>query len=752
MQRIDPTPRRRRAAGFLTVAVAVVAALLGPITTGPARAQAPGSTVISAADPVLTASAFRPINPVRVLDTRLDRRIARLWVESALTIDPVTGTGVAAAAGVDPDRITAVVVNVTMIDSGAISDRPNGFGTVWPTGARRPVTSTNNTEFEGHTIPNLVIAPLGTERKISVFASTDADVALDVLGVFVASDATAAGRFEPLPPRRALDTRRSGTTDFAPGETRTVDLTAVGVPSSASAVVMNVTAIRSRGRGFYRVWSSGDPRPGHSNVNVLDAGYQAGNQVISKVTDGRVDVQTDVGGGLTIDVTGYFTGSGDAVSTDGLFVPFTPGRLLDTRRRGGTTGLTGGERLAAGRTFALDVAGRLAVPAAGASAVALNLTAIRAADRGFVTAFATSTAQPGTSSLNFTTGGQTVPNHAITSIDQRSGDVSLVSSSDTHLAVDATGYFVADGAGLPPRPPTSGAGVEIASIVPAPLPATPASAGPYDLLKDRAAFLDIGLRPNPTLKLSWAACRPFRYALNIDLARSDAQIAVLVEAIEEVEEATGIDFQFAGVTSAGMNLDTPLVWPESFDRDLPFRYLPPDPAGGVVDGVIGYSRNDDTTQLSPRGVIGTGGSLSTATDANGRSQAVRGFAVIDLDELEDDGPNGARTLANLAATTTHEIGHMMGLAHISVDAPGLAGGFSDAVVRDQLMFPFLNISAGVDLDDGDRRGLHELYRTGYCPPAMDFLTDRSASVDGSAAGGEPDLRDGEIVLVADEAG
>ena len=148
------------------------------------------------------ASAFRAITPIRILDTRSDAGIRRLWIESAFSIDPVTNTGVAAAAGVDPDDITAVVVNVTMVNAGG-----RAFGTVWPTGSERLLTSINNVEFEGHTRPNLVIAPLGLDRKISVFGSNTADVVLDVLGVFVASGPTTAGRFEPLGPTRAFDTR-----------------------------------------------------------------------------------------------------------------------------------------------------------------------------------------------------------------------------------------------------------------------------------------------------------------------------------------------------------------------------------------------------------------------------------------------------------------------------------------------------------------------------------------------------------------
>lgn len=255
------------------------------------------------------ASAYVPINPVRVLDTRSDVDIKRMYRGTALSIDPVTGTGVAAAAGVDPDAITAVIVNTTMVRAGGA-----GFGTVWPTGSTRLATSTNNTEFEGHTIPNLVIAPLGLENKISVYVSTESDVILDVLGVFVESGATSAGRFESLGPARAYDSRE-GQPEIPAGGTRVIDLKSVGVPAEAVGVVLNVTAVQTRGRGFYRVWSAGAPMPAHSSLNVANTGDNAGNQVITGVRDGRIQVFSDVGGGLTVDVTGYMTGPSTASST-----------------------------------------------------------------------------------------------------------------------------------------------------------------------------------------------------------------------------------------------------------------------------------------------------------------------------------------------------------------------------------------------------------------------------------------------------
>ncbi|WP_043438955.1 hypothetical protein, partial [Arthrobacter sp. UNC362MFTsu5.1] len=89
----------------------------------------------------------------------------------------------------------------------------------------------------------------------------------------------------------------------------------------------------------------------------------------------------------------------------GTFTSLTPFRQLDTRN--GTGGISGA--VAPWATIRVKVTGRGGIPAAGVSAVSVNVTVTSPGTAGNITVYAGGTNQPGTSNLNFTS-GQTIPN------------------------------------------------------------------------------------------------------------------------------------------------------------------------------------------------------------------------------------------------------------------------------------------------------------------------------------------------------
>jgi hypothetical protein len=206
--------------------------------------------------------------------------------------------------------VSAVVLNVTVTQPTAES-----FLTVFPTGAARPLAS--NLNFVARrTVPNLVIAKVGAEGKVSVYNHVGTtDVILDVVGWFGAVGADAGDRFNSLSPSRILDTR-SGTGGFsapiAAGGTISPAVTGVGgVPASGvSAVVLNVTVTEPTAtEGFLTVFPSNAARPLASNLNFV-AGQTVPNLVMAKVgADGKVSVFNNQGTShIVFDVVGWYSG------------------------------------------------------------------------------------------------------------------------------------------------------------------------------------------------------------------------------------------------------------------------------------------------------------------------------------------------------------------------------------------------------------------------------------------------------------
>jgi hypothetical protein len=111
------------------------------------------------------------------------------------------------------------------------------------------------------------------------------------------------------------------------------------------------------------------------------------------------------------------------------FVPMAPSRVVDTRD--GTGGHRG--QVPAGCTLVVRTGH------AGASAAAINVTAVRSAAIGFVTAYRCGRSRPFTSVLQPVAGG-TVGGAAVVPLDA-SGQVCLYASVSTDLVVDLTGVF-----------------------------------------------------------------------------------------------------------------------------------------------------------------------------------------------------------------------------------------------------------------------------------------------------------------------
>ncbi|MCU1396412.1 MAG: hypothetical protein JWM34_4840 [Ilumatobacteraceae bacterium] len=376
---------------------------------------------------------FVPLAPARLADTRAPKAtIDGLFSGTGVVAAGTTfQLGVAGRGGVATDA-SAVALNVTVTNPAGA-----GFVTVYPCGSAQPTASNLNFDV-GATIPNSVIAKIGTTGSVCLFTSQTVDLVVDVNGYFPSTSTHVA-----INPGRLVDTRSSGPTvdgsasGFGPlqiGATTPVQVTGrAGVPSTATAVVLNVTVTQPAAAGFLTVFPCGSTPPTASNLNYT-AGLSIPNLVVTKIgTNGQVCVFNQQATQLVVDVAGYFP----AATT---YVAVNPGRILDTRRGSPTIdGSSAGAGLSpAGNITVVRVGGRAGVPTSASTAV-LNVTVVDPVGAGFVTVYPCGISPPLASNLNFTA-GQTIPNAVISKIGT-DGDICIFNSQGAQLVADVAGYF-----------------------------------------------------------------------------------------------------------------------------------------------------------------------------------------------------------------------------------------------------------------------------------------------------------------------
>lgn len=373
---------------------------------------------------VVQSSAFRGLEPVRVLDTRNGARP----IANSSTVLNVAGVN-----GV-PANATSAILNVT-----AYQPDGEGYVTVHPWGTGLPNTSNVNMQDRRAIVPNLVTTKVGLGGNVVLYTSVGVDLIVDVFGYYVPAASSRAGRFIPVNPTRLLDTRK--TSRVAPGGRVTLPRPS-NAPFDTEGLVFNVTAVNSgvRADGF-AYWSAipaGTPEQETSNLNILDVGQTIANQVIVKPSASGVDFYSYAGGDLIVDYMGYYTGSSDGDSDIGLYVPISSTRLLDTRSSPNPLGAN----VAVHHGWSVEVAtgGVAGIPVNGASAVALNVTMTRALDEGYVTVFPAGALRPDSSNLNADRAGVTAPNHV--QVQNGTRGVTLYSYGGADLIVDVFGWFV----------------------------------------------------------------------------------------------------------------------------------------------------------------------------------------------------------------------------------------------------------------------------------------------------------------------
>jgi glucose/arabinose dehydrogenase len=330
----------------------------------------------------------------------------------------------------------AALVNITM---AATSD---GFVVAWQPRTTRPASSNVNGQ-RGVAVANSSVVPIDADGNVLVYSSVTADVIIDVVGFFdtAPGGVATAGRFTPVTPGRAADSRSPGSatnayTRAASGADSVVTVPIAGrfgVTPDVSAVAVIVTAIGldSDVGGFVVVYPRGGAVPPSSNVNTGGLTDTRANLVVVPLgTDGSIDVRLTRMSHVIVDVVGTFTSVGAPSSSAGTYNLLTATRVVDTR-----SSVPFG-RMVAGGTGAVNPA---TVPD-NALGVTQNIIMVEADGWGYVTAFPTGLASlPVVSNGNVVAAGQTRSAMSLTVLG--GGSSSYYVSIGAHLVVDVTGYF-----------------------------------------------------------------------------------------------------------------------------------------------------------------------------------------------------------------------------------------------------------------------------------------------------------------------
>jgi hypothetical protein len=308
-----------------------------------------------------------------------------------------------------PTTAGSVVMNVTVVGPSA-----TGFITTYPNGQPRP-NSSNLNFSAGETVPNLVVARIGTGGIVNLYLNAGAaHVLVDVVGWYGSSATTAAGsKITTVTPVRKLDSRvglgMPGGHAARIGPGQTIDVTVAS--GNVNGVVVNVTGVTPSANTFVTAFP-GDVAtpPNASNLNLV-RGQVRPNLVMVRVPTtgpgaGKIRLYNAFGTvDLLVDVVATYTQGSTGDSAAGRILSLdSPMRVVDTRLVGGPLAGPGS------RVHDFTEVDNAVSP--NVTGLVLNATAVGATAPTFMTLFPAGEALPNASNLNVVPGGAT-PNLAV---------------------------------------------------------------------------------------------------------------------------------------------------------------------------------------------------------------------------------------------------------------------------------------------------------------------------------------------------
>src|SRR5579872_3616332 len=257
--------------------------------------------------PVSTAGSlsFYPTTPCRVVDTR--GGFAAPFGSPFLAGGSSRNFPIPASSCAIPNSAQAYSLNFTVVPHGTL-----GNLTSWPTGQPQPNVSTLNSA-DGSIVANAAIVPAGTNGAVSVFATNDTDVIIDINGYFAAPGSPGAESLYTIAPCRIVDTRGGfpvpfGSPILGANTSRSFPLntSSCGIPAGAQAYSLNLTVVPPGPLVFLTAWPTGQTQPVVSTLNSPLAKVLANAAILPAGAGGAISVFVSNTTDLIIDANAYF--------------------------------------------------------------------------------------------------------------------------------------------------------------------------------------------------------------------------------------------------------------------------------------------------------------------------------------------------------------------------------------------------------------------------------------------------------------
>jgi len=352
----------------------------------------------------------------------------------AETLDfSIVNTNLSNASGVGfgfslPSGLTVTSGSQTTTCGGTLTATP-GTGTITLAGGS--VSQTSNCVIS---LP-VVAATAGSYSvgASSVTSVTGLDNGVASSTLTVNAPATSPSGLVGLSPARLVDTRVTENALVADEVREIVVAGHGGVPSDATAVVVNATVVGAASDGYLTLYPCGTSVPATSSLNFPAGSATSNSATVGLGSGGKLCVRSTTAAQFVLDVTAAHS----PTQGTGQIVGLTPARLDDSRD---------GAKVPAGTVHEVVVAGRGGVPSDATSA-ALNVTVVDPSTDGYATVYPCGSAAPASSNVNFGA-SRTVANSAIVRLGT-AGKVCIVASADAHYVVDADAAFSPTGTGGP---------------------------------------------------------------------------------------------------------------------------------------------------------------------------------------------------------------------------------------------------------------------------------------------------------------